>query len=560
MFEKMSMARLTTFERNSFGRAMEGLSLSNMDKQNLVRVKNKMGLESLGTSITLYKHVMRGMMASSTHLLPDETVLDILKLMLNTIHACMSDYPREGIIGQYWGKPRSFWSALKTIVTNHLDYALIPDLMALGLIRAKNDNQDRFWHSIRDDALLSCLIINSRYFGNLVLFIRGMLAKPNVEARFHELIYDGNTPKYRHLALAKSFYREIDADSDLINDIYLKEGEPLILNEMALDMLTAGDTMEDYLDEAESEDELEERGWEGDKLRYTIFCREDMKKAMQETAMSDFSSITIMSPVEFVCFPWLGKGDYEMKNIRGMDFFVSSFPGEQDFPTQPKLKVVKVETREFKELAKMDPKELDELTKSKHIPKAIKDRDEAMRIFKEMGIFIPEIFTQLYPNQGNIQDWIEEMVSEFKRMGGFEEQAVWATKRERFRYHLPGFQGIVKDSRLKAEVEAIFGPNGHYLFSGNVKLTESTFKQLMRTIKRIFNRTDSEGRAKLLFIISTLLDTVPAKSSDAWYMDAVTEIIEELESALDEEDDIVMMPVPTKSQSILAYREKDPFE
>jgi hypothetical protein len=560
MFEKMSMARLTTFERNSFGRAMEGLSLSSMDKQNLIRVKNKMGLESLGTSITLYKHVMRGMMASSTHLLPDETVLGILKLMLNTIHSCMSDYPREGISEQYWGKPRSFWSTLLTIITNKLDYAMIPELMALGLIRAKNDNQDRFWHSIRDDALLSCLIVNSRYFGNLVLFIRGMLAKPNVEARFHELLYDGNTPKYRHLALAKNFYRDIDADNDLVNDIYLKEGEPFVLNEMALDMLTAGDTLEDFLDEAESGDELEERNWEGDKLRYTVFCREDMKKAMQETAMSDFSRITIMSPVEFVCFPWLGKGDYEKKNIRGMDFYVSTFPGEQDFPSPPKLKIVKVETREFREVAKINPEELGEIMKTKHVPKAIKDRDEAMKIFKEMGIFIPEIFTRLYPNGGSIQDWIQEMVSEFKNMGGFDEQKVWAAKRERFRYHLPGFQGIVKDSRLKAEVEAMFGPNGHYLFSGNVRLTESTFKQLMRTIKRIYNRTDSEGRAKLLFIISTLLDTVPSQSSDAWYMDSVTEIIEELESALDEEDDIIMMPVPTKSLSNLTYREKDPFE
>lgn len=560
MFEKLSMSRLTTSERHSFGKAMEGLSLSSIDKQNLIRVKNKMGLESLGTSITLYKHVMRGMMASSTHLFPDTTILDILKLILDSIHSCMAEYPREGISSQYWGKPKSFWSVLKSIMENKLDYGSVPELLAQGLIRAKNDNQDRFWHGIRDDPLLSCLIINNRYYGNLVLFIRGMMAKPNVEARFHELLYDGSTPKYRHLALSKNYYRDIDVDADDVNDIYMYEGEPLVMNEMALDMLTAGDTIEDYEDEADSDGELAEREWEGDRLRYTLFCREDVKKAMQETALANFKSITLMSAVEFVCFPWLGKGRYEKKNVRGMDFYVSSFPGEDDFPPQLKKNIVKVETREFRELAKLDQTTIEDISKTRYIPKSIKDRDEAKRIFKEMGIFIPSVFNALYTETRTVDDWLTEMMADFKMMGGLEEQLSSVRKRENFRYHLPGFQGIVKDSRLKAEVESIFGPNGHYIFSGSVKLTESTYKQIMRTIKRIYNRTTSEGRSKLLFIISTLLDTVPSKTSDAWYMDSVTEIIEELESALDEDDDVVIMPVPATKISNLVYREKDPFE
>jgi hypothetical protein len=560
MFDKLSMARLTTSERSSFGKAMEGLTLSSTDKQNLVRVKNKMGLESLGSSITIYKHVMRGMMASSTHLLPVETTLDILKLMLDVIHSCMAEFPREQTANQYWGKPKSFWSSLKSILTNGLDLGMVPELLSQGLLRAKQDNQDRFWQTIREDPLMSCLLINNRYYGNMVLFIRGMLAKKGVGDRFGSLLFDGETPKYRHLALSKNYYRPIEGDLDSIVDIHLKEGEAYVLNEDSLDMLTSGETIQEYFDEfSDGEDEVAEREWEGNRLRYTVFCNDDLKRAMQETALGDFASITILSPTKYVCFPWLGKGDYSQKNVRGMDFFVSSFPGEMDFATPPEKVVQRVETREFRELAKSitleDPK-----VKGKYVPKTIKDRAEAKRVMKDMGIFIPEVYNALYPDSRSNSDWISEMLREFDKMGGLDGQLESIRKRESFRYHLPGFQGVIDDSRLKAEVESLFGPNGHYLFTGSIKLTESSYKQFMRSVKRIYGHTSSEGRAKLMFIISTMLDTVPSSSSDSWYTDAVAEIIEDLESALDVEEEIVMMPVPPSSMDLLSYREKDPFE
>jgi len=394
----------------------------------------------------------------------------------------------------------------------------------------------------------------------MVLFIRGMLAKKGVGDRFGSLLFDGETPKYRHLALSKNYYRPIEGDLDSVVDIHLKEGEAYVLNEDSLDMLTSGETIQEYFDEfSDGEDALEEREWEGDRLRYTVFCNDDLKRAMQETALKDFASITILSPTKYVCFPWLGKGDYNQKNVRGMDFFVSSFPGEMDFATPPEKVVQKVETREFRELAKSitleDPK-----VKGKYIPKTIKDRAEAKRVMKDMGIFIPEVYNALYPDSRSNNDWISEMLREFDKMGGLDGQLESIRKRESFRYHLPGFQGVVDDSRLKAEVESLFGPNGHYLFTGSIKLTESSYKQFMRSVKRIYGHTSSEGRAKLMFIISTMLDTVPSSSSDSWYTDTIAEIIEDLESALDVEEEIVMMPVPPSSMDLLSYREKDPFE
>jgi hypothetical protein len=560
MFEKLSMARLTTSERSSFGKAMEGLTLNSTDRQNLIRVKNKMGLESLGSSITIYKHIMRGMMANSTHLLPVETTLDILKLMLDVIHSCMAEYPREQIDNQYWGKPKSFWSCFKSIITNGLDLGMVPELLSQGLLRSKLDNQDKFWQTIREDPLMSCLLINNRYYGNIVLFIRGMLAKKEVGSRFYQLLFDGDTPKYRHLALAKNYYRPIEGETDSVVDIHLKEGPAYILNEDALDMLTSGESIEEYMEEfSDGEDEVTEREWTEDKLRYTVFCNEDLRKAMQETALNEFSTITILSPCKYVCFPWLGKGDYSKKNVRGMDFFVSVFPGEMDYPTPPEKSVQKVETREFRELAKAmtldDPK-----VKGKYIPKTIKDRDEAKRVMKDMGIFIPEVYNALYPDNRSNSDWISDMLREFDKMGGLEGQLESIRKRESFRYHLPGFQGVVDDSRLKAEVESIFGPNGHYLFTGSIKLTESSYKQFMRSVKRIYGHTNSEGRAKLMFIVSTMLDTVPSSSSDSWYTDIIAEIIEDLEAAIEDEEDVLMMPVPANDMGLLSYREKDPFE
>jgi len=383
---------------------------------------------------------------------------------------------------------------------------------------------------------------------------RGMLAKKGVAKRFATLLYDGATPKFRHLALSLNFYRKVEGEGDLVNSIVLGQGKPLIYSEDALDAVTGGD---DY--EFEDDDEIEEREYEGDKYRATIFSNKDLKIVMQETAMNDFSSITLLSPVSHHCFEWLGKGDYSVKNIRGMDFFVSEFPGEQDFPSPPERRIRKVDDRSFNELIKnMEDINVDD--KNVHVPKALKSREEAAEVLKTMGIYIPQVHDVLFPSTSSegTEGFVQRMMKNFSLFGGVEGIRDAVMKRGRSRFHLPGFQGVVDDNKLKAEVEAVFGENGHYLFTGSVRLSESSYKQTMRSIKRVYNHTGHEGRAKLLFIIATLIDTVPHPNSDGWYIDNVNQIIEELESKIEEEEVLILPVNPRKFEEEL-YTEKDPF-
>jgi molybdopterin converting factor small subunit len=557
MFEKCSFSRLTVAERVAFGKAVDNESLSYREKECLRTLKNKMGLESLGTALTLYKHIMRGMVASSAISLPANLVFSMLTIMLDAIHGCMADYPKNKYNCQYLGKPKSWWSTMKTIVVNETDLGLVPNLISQGLLRARSDNPDKFWSMIKEDPFLSCMPVNSRYYANITMLIRGMLSIKEVKKGFGRLFFDGHVPKFRHLALAKDYYREIEENFDCINNIILDEvpGNGTMMDEDSLDSITGGDDWEDMIEEFNPE----EREWEGKKYRAVVVNYNDLKTVMQETALNDYGEITIMCPVKYICFPWLGSGDYEYKNISGMEYYVSSFPGDGKYHEDPDRKAQKVEDKTYNELLKDVEDTIDkEEKKQVYLPKSIKDKDSARSALLSMGIYNPAILDSIFP--GDKTDWVRDMVMEFLKMGGLESQVNINMLKRKARFHLPGFQGVVNDRVLKAEMVSMFGSNAHYIFTGSVKLNEKTFRYLMRSIKRNFNSVGQEDRAKLLFLVSTMIDTVPSDVSDSWYTDVVTNILDDIESKLDEDSEIVMLPVAARPLDQTHYREKDLFE
>jgi hypothetical protein len=557
MFEKCSFSRLSLTERISFGKVLDGQDLSYRDKENLLSLKNRMGLEALGTALTMYKHVMRGMLANSASSLPVGLTVDLLTKLLDTIHSCMSEFPSSKYYRQYEGKARSFWSAIESIYHTDKDWGLFPSLLAQGILRARSDNHEKFWSCIRDDPLLSCLPINNKYYANLILFIRGMLSRKEVVRGLKGALYADGKPKYRHLALAMNYATDMDDSDGLISVVTLKQGDEIVLDEDALDALGGGDSLEDIMDDDDLE--IKDRKWKGKTYRATVCCIEDIKKVMEDTAQKNYSRITILCPTNYICFPWFDQGDYEFKNIRGVEFYVSEFPGEQNYPGTGESKIQSVEQRTFSELVG-EIKDIEKKVEEKklYLPRSLRSISEARAVLSKMNILNPSLLNVCF--EGDDKNWLEESLKDFVKLRGFEDQVHNVTRRERVRHHLPGFQGLLQDKKIVAELVSIFGPNAHYLFSGNVRLTEKSYNYFMRAIKRLYNSVGADDRAILLLLISTMLDTVTNNDSDGWYTDVITGILDDMERKVEDPEDILIMPVSVKPMTEDMYVEKDLFD
>jgi hypothetical protein len=207
------------------------------------------------------------------------------------------------------------------------------------------------------------------------------------------VFYDDDVPNFRSLALSQNLYEPIETEFDyeMVGDILLREGDPILVDEDYLDAVTNGDDWDD---------EVEEREFDGDDDYFAVVWSElDCKKVMIETACVDYNQIKIASPVHYLCFPWLGRGNYYKETRMGTDFYISEFPGEDHYVSVNYLDVVDVKIRQFIDVAEgfeegKDELNLKDIEGSKtgmYIPHSITDREQAIDVLKSYNIFIPEL-------------------------------------------------------------------------------------------------------------------------------------------------------------------------
>jgi hypothetical protein len=630
MLDKIDYSRMSAYEKLSFEKAINGEFLNYQDQNNLIRIKNKMGLEQLGGAIIAHKHIFRNMMAGNVMSIDKEILQEIITVALEAIHECMENFPKERIKEDYAGKSRSFWKTLVTytIKTNVLyDIAI---LISRALIRSKSDNGQKFWSIICKNVLLSSMSINNKTFNNMVSMFDGLLRKIKMSGLLASMYVDGN-PRFRLLALTKPLEIEIEEDNDLINDVFLGQGEPLIMDEDALDLITSGDDLEDDM-------ELESREYDedGDEYKALILGSTDCKTVMQETALNDYFKIELLSPVRYLCFPWLGKGNYDLVEKEGITVFRSRFPGNQNYPEHDFSVMEKVKTLEFREIIDKDlgkdkseiysdsiavlneqlnianekkirlaglyevemSKEkvtkkfnllqkqfreaADETTQiqeqirdlerkiqqyemkkkqdnEKLMPHCLKDKDSAIEILSNLGIYNPKVVNRIFHTEGFSQDEILRIMQKWFDNAGLTKSMDDIIKNRTYgKSHLPGFQGVLEDKILAAELESIFGSNYFYILTGSVKLNRKTYNQIKKAIERNYNNTDVNDRSMLLFLSSILSDCVLTSESDQWFVDKINEIIDDIESKTEIYTEVIMMPVNPRPIK-LTYQEKDIF-
>jgi hypothetical protein len=548
MFEKINYSRMTAFEKMSFEKVLSGKTLNTRDKENLIKIKGKLGLESIGTAVVLHKHIFQVMMASSLAMIPDDIIMNVFQVMVDAIHDTMESNPVNNIDNQYPFSRSSWWKSLRCILSSP-DLSMLDVHMTKGLIRSKADNEYKFWSNIQKDILLSSMFINSKYFLNLLSMLNGMVNK--LKSRLIEIFFDGNQPRYRHLALSRVNYKPLVGDTDCINNLVLDQGEPLILDEDGLDVFTSEDVPEDEYEEREYDEDNEE-------LELSCFSGKEIKIAMQKTGTDDFSRIVLRSPNQYLCFPWLGKGDYYFEKYNGIEMFISSFPGREEFEKIDLMKHHQLNTLEFTELLK----DIDEVKLEKaYRPRSLKSRDEAVEVLKSLNIFIPKVVDEIFPKEGNTEFMlsIESFIDDYFKIINAADLESIINQRKPRKFHLPGFQGLLEDDKSMAELKALFAENSHYILSGNVRLTKANYNHFMKFFKRHFNQCNTNDRSLMTFLTSILLDTKIDDSSDSWFTDKVTQIIEEIDDRINPDIECSMIAVAPGLDE-MEYKEKDMFD
>jgi len=643
MFEKVNYARMRPNEKLSFEKALSGETLTYSDQQNLINIKNKMGLEALGTALVLHKHIFRNMVAGSVGLVSEESLLELLHTSILAIHDCMENFPRENLKEEFRGSPLSFFCILKTYIDNGSKPEELSLLIVRGLLRAKADNGYKFWGIISNNVLLSSMIINNKNFLNLISMYKGIIVK--LKKKKSEAIYDpSKNVRFKKLMLANIIDSKIEGDSDDVNEVIMFEGEPLILDSDAIDAVTGGDDLDE-------DEEYEEREYNEDNDSYKALCLtdEDIKIAMQTTALEDFSSITILNPVKFVCFPWLGKGDYDYVTKDRITYYRSYFPGSQNFKSIDIMKANKVSQVEFRDIAEdnrekflkaeveaqekrnelkeeidRDQRLIDDLKiqisrkmllieesegnidfeaemksmslmkkslkelksanarresqykkmmdnfnlkrrqreakQNKMLPKILKNREDAIESLKMLNIFNPRLVNKLFPEtQVEFESVMDKILNIFEENHMERKIDEIIRNRSYGRSNLPGFQGLLEDSVLLAELKALFGDNCYSLIQGSVRLTTNSYNYYKRMIERLYSRAEPNDKAILMFMMSILMDTVTHNESDVWFTDNLNSLINEIDLRQNPAVPSIMLPVNTDNYQ-LQYTELDLFD
>jgi hypothetical protein len=402
------------------------------------------------------------------------------------------------------------------------------------------------------------MIINEKYFGNLISMVEGMVRVWGGDLK--TLIFDrDNNPRYKSIALSRPIvHNNIEFDDDyevedlIVNEIYA-EGDPLILSDDAIDLVSGGDNLEDYLDEVEVSPR--NYSWRSPSAEFTLLRKKDVLAVMEYTAKNDFSQLVLRSPLRHVCFPWLGKADYSTENIGGVTYYTSTFPSEDDnqnYRLMYDIKAVPIKMKKTEEVVIVEDVNL-------YVPKMLKSKIEAIEVLKSLNIFSKKALDVIMPEVLDLNEMIEYYMK-FNDVIIDQMSVDKALKRRtRQKLYLPGFQGILDDPKLLSELKALFGGNAYFFLSGTVHLTSDSAKFYLDTLQMYYRECAPNHRALIMFLISLIMDTVVSSVSDSWFTDKLNSCLHTFISSMSSRNTEAILPVAVMNEEF-DYTEVDMFE
>jgi hypothetical protein len=575
LVDQFSFARITYRERQVIERIVTKNSIEENQTHILDGLVKKLGMKPTMNALTLTRVTFSNLVYTDVKNIPKDVATSY---MITTLKAALNS-----LTDKFTGTPEFYIQGNMAQIYQQIALAIITEttpnylgeLLTKLFMRAQKGQPSKFWDHRKENIYSAIIVPKAETFKNQCLFNLAILSKMSKDA-YTEMM------AIRQINLAsRAVNRNMDKMLKKLKKRRKENVEYLVGNLRFEDMENTNyyldpdeDDFEDEIDAVSGGDDPEnvrEREWDEDNDEYLgyVFNNLDFKCVGEDTVQADFSMVTIRSLVMLPLVPWLGPGNCEIINVSGIPFFETVYPGKlTSLPTVNSMKEVKIPRLESKPLTVEEKEAVSKWSGKAKVETDIfelKSEDEVFEyqteVLKTIGIKDTEHYSK---NFFKLKDVSSEEMFWTHFMKGINLKAytsitdVHKVSRRRSPI-LPGFTGNLKDDDLRAELNAMFSGHAEELVSGNQTLTQSSYKTILRSLKRLYRENiDRNIRAYIIILLSTMKDCVISDSSDSWYVDSLLKAVDSLES---ESDDMLNDDTPPAAVKSLQrnYQVKEPY-
>jgi hypothetical protein len=296
-----------------------------------------------------------------------------------------------------------------------------------------------------------------------------------------------------------------------------------------------------------------DREWEGEEEQvFYLFNNKDILIVSERSIIKDYASLTTYSPILLPNIPWLGPCDVSVVNVKGIPMYQTCYPGKlKKLVTSKDLPISERKRLEAKPVPITEKEEKPRWAGEKKVTEKIFDfqtDDEVYKyqaqVLRNIGISNVDAHSEYFfklSDVKNVEHFWNNILEGVNLKAIMKANAVKKGSKRRTNV-LPGFTGNLRDSVIRAELNALFKGHAEEIVGGNHRLTQRSYSGLLKSFKRLYTATkDRNERGLIILLLSTMKDAVVSEGSDSWYTDSLLEALDYLEG---EESDLEADDIP----------------
>jgi len=570
----LNLSRVNTDEIEALNKIYNNKPIFQKDKNALYRLKNKIGISGSHSGLVLASKNMK--IYNTKQLFKMNK--DYINQMLPTIFEALNDIkilPKQNYYIDC--NEKKFWDLL-FLKSHHTIEKKLKDFcinIYKGIMHMKKYNPEILFNHFKNNFILLMLCWEENSSVNCINILMYLINNAIVTKELENIlnnIRSYNVSKLRIIKDQKNYKNSTSLNEDILHDVRLYGTiKPISFNKNLLEDFS--DMLEELRDEDYEFDsldyEIEDRYWledneenrnlmenlgflkDSDNLYYYNCYTETSISNLLMMCSSNVMNFYINTDIDFN-IPFLGAYDKSKFDLGDIIVNRIYFPGNNLTPLYSKYMV---RSREIK----IDPtkdistKEISELIEGFKVQTGIDIsdenenkimRDKIKNKLKNLDIRnqkIHKMFLQQYDE--SLETKINMSLDYFKlEKANFKLDDIINKfiKPRDIKSHLPGYNNILIDSKLKSELISIFGNNMSYIVSGQVKCSKSMRDMFIMNIRSLWHSIDKNKRYVLNFICSILKEVILSNNNDDWFINSISEILnkfnKDLNRKLDELD------------------------
>jgi hypothetical protein len=590
LFPALSLLRLTWPEYRSLTKLTKLKALSEKDISLVNRVRDKLGITGSMSSLQLLSDDFAILHPSQLQEISDEDCINMICSIYQVISK-VEIMPNQIHYFKYNTEHFRQMFAIKTFehkYSNRLEESVF---VSKAMSHLRTYQPEVLFSALKEDMILMAMKWEEAYIGNNISIISYLLNRAKRAGGSGQML---NALGEHIVRARKSLQTSPLATTHTKNITGFESATRFkkILGNYTFEASMVEDGIEEY-DEEEMEDveeDLEEREWldeddvDEDQMEKFGFREVNgvfVADCFNEVAMNNLHVFAaspccpfrIISDIDFV-LPWMGSYNVIYPDESPTGHYVYDYPGNLKGKLKPdKFRSIRPKGKQEKPISYKSledyKKELDEKERESielqaaHLSQEGLLRKHMVGKLDELGIkdkilrkaivsqvpYVPsyeEILDRLIPSLGRTKDFLKYIKKNIKT-------------REARRDVVPGYNNILHDDKLKAELQSMFGPNYVHILTGTVRLTKAVRDNFIAQIR--FIMSTSYGKTKkefFVFCLSILKEVVLTTTSDDWFVDLISEEITSIFSLINSDnDDAVILPQQTTGLEMQYDRNMD---